>query len=153
MGSKLCYIDSTYQKGGNKMSYWFSTDPEDGKIFTLFTQARDQLISGFIELCDADALARLEIELGNLLDGHFGEYYYINDYIRFTADRNSTRIRCNFPGENKMDYFDTPYIHQILRDYNAYYDAEKGRVRPPYRYEDDTWDKEDPWVRRRKRRS
>lgn len=133
------------------MPYWFSTDPEDGKICVCFTEVRDQLIGAFLELTPAEALARLEIEVKNVLDGHFWEYYYINDYIRFNADQLSVRIRCNIPGQNKTDFYDTEYLYQILKDYNAHYDKEFGRVRPPYRYEDDTWDKNDEWVRHRKK--
>lgn len=133
------------------MSYWFSTDPDDGRVYTCFPDYKNQLIADFIELIPADAPPRLEIELKNMLDGHFWGYYYINEYIRFNADPISARIRCNIPGQNKMDYYDTEFVYQVLRDYNAYVDAETGRVRPPYRYEDDTWDSEDPWVRRRKK--
>ncbi|MBQ7801246.1 MAG: hypothetical protein IJ375_02860 [Oscillospiraceae bacterium] len=133
------------------MSYWFSADPEEGKLYACFTDAAGQLIGSFLELMSPEDLARLEIELKNVLDGHFWEVYYVEELIRFNADQVTTRIRCNFPGQNKTEFYDTDYIHQILAEYNARYDAEFGRVRPPYRYEDDTWDREDPWVRRRKK--
>ena len=132
-------------------AYWFSADPEDGKIYSIFMNPKEQIIGTFLELFPSDALARLEIELKNVLDGRFWEYYYVDELLRFNATQTSTRIRCNIPGENKMDYFDTSYIHQVLRDYNAFRDAQTGRVRPPYRFEEDPWDMNDPWTRRRKK--
>lgn len=133
------------------MNYWFSADPEDGRIYSIFTIPREQLIGMFLEFCPAEVLARLENEVQNVLDGHFREYYYLDDIVRFNATRESVRIRCNLPGQEKLDFFNTDYILQVLRDYNAYYDAQNGRVRPPYVYEGDNWDMDDPWIRRRKR--
>lgn len=132
-------------------SYWFSADPEDGKIFSIFLDPKEQLIGTFLECFPADALERLEIEVNNVLEGRFWEYYYVDELLRFNANPESTRIRCNIPGENKMDYFATSYILQVLRDYNAFRDAQTGHVRQPYNYDEDPWDMNDPWTRRRKK--